>query len=81
MLLKFQVPELYFYRTKRGKNRKTTFFITTVRDCKADEGLSQHRVRRRKTATCENKPLLNSTCPLTTHARELQRVATVEVSV
>jgi len=28
------------------QNRKTTFFVTTVRDCKADEGLSQHPVRR-----------------------------------
>ena len=34
------------------QNRKT-FFVTTVRDCKADEGLSQHPVRRRKTATWE----------------------------
>jgi len=59
MLLKFQVPELYFYRTKCGKNRKTTFLVPTVRDCKADEGLSQHPVRRRKTVMCENKPLLN----------------------
>jgi len=40
-----------FYRAKRGKNRKTSFFVTTVRDSKADEGLSQHPVRRRKTAT------------------------------
>ena len=28
-----------------------------------------------------NKQLLNSTCPLTTHPRELQKVATAEVWV
>jgi len=27
---------------------ETTFFVTTVRDCKADEGLFQHPVRRNK---------------------------------
>ena len=37
--------------TKQKNNFLCYDFVTSVRDCKADEGLFQHPVRRRKTAT------------------------------
>jgi len=63
-----------FYRAKPGKNRKTTSFVTTVRDCKSDEGLSRNilfadakRRQEEQTVTqLDERPLM-------THARELQK--------
>jgi len=46
-----------FIALSAAKQKKQ--LVPTVRDCKADEGLSQHPVRRHKTAT-EIKLLLNS---------------------
>jgi len=55
---------------RQAVNEQTNARLT--RDCKADEGLSQHPVRRRKTTTGGIVTKLNER-PLTTHARELQK--------